>query len=109
MSSMAEASPTTGRLVLPRLTRRAFTDLGLWMLALGITVGVVFPFVLAPMGIPRALTLHAPFFAITVLAGLVLAATNYLLARWVVGIRVQALSRQMRHVGGGHLRGDLLR
>ena len=100
MSPMAEESPGGGRLALPRMTRRVFTDLGLWMLVLGIAIGVVFPLVLVPLGIPRALVLRPGFFGMTVLAGLVLAAANYLLARWVVGVRVQALSRQMRYVGG---------
>lgn len=97
MTSLAGTSAP--RLALPRLTRRAFTDLGLWMLVLGVCIGVVFPFALLPLSVPHQVALRPGFFAVTVLAGLVLAGANFLLARWVVGIRVQALSRQMRHVG----------
>lgn len=96
---MTPSGTSALRLALPRLTRRAFTDLGLWMLVLGVFIGVVFPFALLPLSVPRQVALRPGFFAVTVLAGLVLAAANFLLARWVVGIRVQALSRQMRHVG----------
>lgn len=87
------------RIALPRVTRRAFTDLALWMLILGIGIGGIFPFVLIPLGVPRDLTLRPQFFAATELAGLMLAAANYLLVRWVVGFRVRVLSHQMRHVG----------
>lgn len=80
------------------LTRRAFARLGLWMLALGVAVGVVFPFVLPPLGIPSDLTLRPAFFAATLVAGLLLAAMNHQLARRVVGSRLRALSGQMRHV-----------
>ncbi len=83
-----------------RLTSRAFTDLGLWMLGLGVAIGVAFPFVLPPLGIPSELTLRPTFFVATVFAGLMLAAANYRLARWVVGSRLDTLSRQMRRVSG---------
>jgi two-component system cell cycle response regulator len=99
--SASETPPPDRTPGLPRLTRRAFTDLGLWMLVLGIIIGLAFPFVLPAFGMPRALTLRPVFFAVTVLAGLLLAGANYGLARWVVGTRVRALSRQMHHVGQG--------
>ncbi len=90
----------TPRRRLARLTSRAFTDLGLWMLGLGVVIGVAFPFVLPPLGIPSELTLRPAFFLATVFAGLMLAAANYRLARWVVGSRLGTLSRQMRRVSG---------
>jgi hypothetical protein len=65
---MAEESPGGGRLALPRMTRRVFTDLGLWMLVLGIAIGVVFPLVLVPLGIPRALVFRAPDIAMALLS-----------------------------------------
>ena len=99
MSTAASAGQTLRRPRV-RLTRRAFTDLGLWMLALGVAIGVAFPFVMIPLGVPAELTLRPQFFVATVVAGLALAVTNYLLARSVVGSRVKALAHQMRHVGG---------
>jgi diguanylate cyclase (GGDEF)-like protein len=68
------------------------------MLGLGVAVGVAFPFVLPPLGIPSDLTLRPTFFAATLVAGLMLAAMNHQLARRVVGGRLRALSGQMRHV-----------
>lgn len=65
--------------------RRAFSRLGLWMLGLGVAVGVAFPFVLPPLGIPSDLTLRPRFFAATLVAGLLMAAMNHQLARRVVG------------------------
>ncbi len=99
---MAQNPPTvpTARRGAARLTSRAFTDLGLWMLGLGIAIGVAFPFVLPPLGIPAELTLRPTFFLATVVAGCLLAAANYRLARWVVGSRLDTLSRQMRRVSG---------
>ena len=94
-----QAGPAAGRGP-ARLTRRAFTDLGLWMLGLGVAIGVAFPFALPPLGIPAELTLRPAFFLATVVAGLLLAAANYRLARWVVGSRLDTLSRQMRRVSG---------
>ena len=81
-----------------RLTSRAFTDLGLWMAGLGASIGLVFPFVLVPLGIPSDLTLRPRFFVATLVAGMLLAGMNHFLARFVVGSRVRAMSRQMRHV-----------
>ena len=83
---------------MPRLTKRAFADLGVWMLALGVVIGLAFPFVMILLGVPGRLTLKPRFFVACVLAGIVLAAANHLLARWVVGVRVAQLSRQMRYV-----------
>lgn len=83
---------------MPRLTRRAFTDLGLWMLVLGVGVGVTFPFVVVALGLPARLTLRPEFFAVSLVAGVLLAAVNFTLARRVIGQRVVQLSQHMRKV-----------
>ncbi len=75
-----------------------FVDLAVWMLALGVGIGLVFPFVVIPLGVPSRLTLRPTFFVACVMAGILLAAANHLLARRVVGVRVQRLSQQMRYV-----------
>ena len=85
---------------MPRMTRKVFTDLALWMLALGIAVGLVFPPVLVLLGVPADLALRPAFFLACVVAGMVLALVNHLLARSVVGIRLKSLSDQMQYVGG---------
>lgn len=57
---------------LPRLTRRVFTDLGIWMMGLGLVMGVAFPFFVMAFGVPSRYVLTPVFFLATVGAGLVL-------------------------------------
>ena len=68
-----------------RLTRRVFTDLMIWMVGLGLLMGVVFPFFVAIMGIPSHLVLTPWFFAACLLAGfLVGAISNASMMRMVI-------------------------
>jgi diguanylate cyclase (GGDEF)-like protein len=83
---------------LPRLTKRVFLDLAIWMVGFGIIVGTVFPFFVVAMGVPAAEVLTAPFFAATLFAGVVVGAANHLLSRFVVGSRVQLLQSRMANV-----------
>ena len=85
---------------MPRMTRKVFTDLALWMLALGIVVGLVFPPVLLLLGVPAELALRPHFVLACVAAGMVLAVVNHLLARRVVGRRITTLAGQMQYVSG---------
>jgi two-component system cell cycle response regulator len=94
-----------------RLTRKVFTDLTIWMIGLGLLMGVVFPFFVTLMGIPTRAVLTPWFFAACMAAGLIVGAVNIRLARVVVGRRLQVLAERMRHVaanlediaGGGDL------
>lgn len=85
---------------LPRLTRRVFTDLAIWMTGLGLLMGVVFPFFAIAFGVPSDYVLSATFFAATIGAGLVVGATNQLLSRAVVGSRLRFMSSKMSDVEG---------
>lgn len=93
------SSRRSGRLRLPRLTAQLFRDLAIWMAALGLVVGLVFPLAIIPLGISRSQALRLPFFCATVSAGLLLARFNYLLARTVIGDRLRLVAGRMRHVG----------
>jgi diguanylate cyclase (GGDEF)-like protein len=75
-----------------------FTDLALWMVGLGVAIGMAFPFVMILLGVPSRFTLTPPFFAACVVAGAALAALNNVLARRVVGVRLGALTQRMRYV-----------
>lgn len=90
--------PNTGRMT--RITRRAFTDLAIWMLLFGLATGVVFPFFAILLGVPAAKTLTPAFVAACCGAGLLVAAINFLLARRVVGTRLRLLSGRMRAAAG---------
>ena len=81
-----------------RLTRKVFTDLAIWMISLGILIGVVFPFFVTLMGIPASLVLTPWFFAACIAAGVLVGAFNILLAKTVVGRRLRTLADRMRYV-----------
>ncbi|MFT5699659.1 MAG: two-component system cell cycle response regulator [Desulforhopalus sp.] len=76
-----------------RITRKVFTDLGLFMLAFGFAIGFVFPFFVTILGVPKEYTLTYPFFASCISAGLISGLINFGLARKIVGDRLSTLSR----------------
>ena len=88
-----------GRLTLLRITSRVFLDLAVWMTGLGLVIGLAFPFAIIPLGVPADRVLRPTFFLATVVAGLLVGAINFVLARRVVGLRLRRLSHGMRHVG----------
>ena len=81
-----------------RLTSRAFTDLALWMVGLGLLTGVVFPFAIVPLGVDPTDALRPGFFAATLTAGLLVGGANFVLARSVVGVRLRRLAHRMTYV-----------
>lgn len=83
-----------------RITKKVFTDLAIFMVFLGVTVGVVFPFFIALFGVPGTIAFKPLFFSACIVAGILLAVLNILLARKVVGTRIKLLSKQMKHVQG---------
>jgi diguanylate cyclase (GGDEF)-like protein len=83
-----------------RITKRIFRDLAIYMIMLGVAVGIAFPFFVVLFGVPRATAFHPLFFGACIVAGVLLAAMNIGLARRVVGSRIRVLSRQMKHVEG---------
>lgn len=76
-----------------RLTRKVFTDLALYMMAFGLSIGLVFPFFVTILGVPKQYAITASFFMACVSAGLVAGIVNYFLARKIVGNRLKTLSR----------------
>jgi diguanylate cyclase (GGDEF)-like protein len=81
-----------------RLTRKVFNDLSIWMVGLGLLIGIIFPFFVSWMGIPGRLVMTPWFFLVCITAGVVLAALNISLARTVVGSRLRLLSERMQYV-----------
>ena len=70
------------------------------MLGFGLLIGVAFPFVMVLLGVPRDIALRPTFFAATLIAGLMVAEVNHLLARAVVGVRLRFLVAGMQRVEG---------
>ena len=81
-----------------RLTRKVFHDLAIWMAGFGLSIGIMFPFFVIMLGMPRDIALTPLFFAACMAAGILAAAINYSLARWVVGVRLRLLATGMGHV-----------
>jgi len=70
------------------------------MLGFGLLIGLAFPFVVVLLGVPRDIALRPSFFTATLVAGLVVAEVNHLLARTVVGVRLRSLVGGMQRVEG---------
>ena len=85
---------------LPRLTKKVFTDLAIWMTGLGLFMGIVFPFFVMLLGVPSGYVLTAEFFVATIGAGLVVGVTNQFLSRAVVGSRLRFMRSKMAKVEG---------
>jgi two-component system cell cycle response regulator len=82
----------------PRITRRAFTDLAIWMVGCGLLAGLIFPFFVIPLGVPPSISIQPLFFAATFGAGLCVGVINFALARLTVGRRVRQLAEHMGDV-----------
>jgi len=67
-------------------------------MAFGVSIGVVFPFFVMLLGVPRDVALRPLFYAACLLAGAMAGAINYALARGVVGRRLRVLADRMAHV-----------
>ena len=81
-----------------RITKKVFTDLTVFMVGLGVCVGIFFPFFIMIFNVPKEIVLRPVFFAACIGAGIVLAMMNIFLARKIVGSRIQQLSQKMKHV-----------
>lgn len=81
-----------------RLTRRVFSDLAIWMIGLGLVMGLVFPFFVVMMGVPTELALTPLAFVATMVAGFLVGWANIWLTKRVVGSRLRVLADRMRFV-----------
>jgi two-component system cell cycle response regulator len=83
---------------MPRLTNRVFTDLAIWMAGFGLVIGLVFPPFCLVVGLPSGQILTPLFFLSTIVAGLLVGAVNYGLARLVVAKRLRLVADRMTTV-----------
>ncbi|MBN2558963.1 MAG: GGDEF domain-containing protein [Clostridia bacterium] len=81
-----------------RLTKKVFTDLAIYMVALGVAIGLLFPFFSLLLGVPRDVIFKPLFFISCILAGILLGTINIILARKTVGSRISSLSHKMKYV-----------
>lgn len=83
---------------MPRLTSRVFTDLAIWMAGFGLLIGLAFPPFCLLLGLPAERVISPLFFGSTLIAGAIVGAVNYGLARLVVGRRLRSLAVAMTTV-----------
>lgn len=81
-----------------RITKKVFTDLSIFMIGLGLLIGIVFPFFVSWVGIPSEYVFKPWFFVACITAGIVVGAINISLARAVVGSRLKLLGDRMQYV-----------
>jgi diguanylate cyclase (GGDEF)-like protein len=97
-ASGSEGAPVRRRRF--RLTTRVFWDLAVYMVGLGLVVGLIFPPFATLLGVPQAYA-GRPWFRVACLgAGFMVGAMNYALCRWVVGGRMAVLGRHLRSAAG---------
>jgi diguanylate cyclase (GGDEF)-like protein/PAS domain S-box-containing protein len=84
-----------------RLTSRVFWDLAVWMIGLGIAVGLVFPPFATGLGVPAQYAERPVFKAACLGAGFLVGALSYALCRCLVGGRLAVLSSHLRSVAQG--------
>lgn len=78
-----------------RFTRRVFVDLGIWMIAFGLVVGVVFPPAVCWMGVPSEYAMTFTFYAYCLTAGVAVGGANITLAQAVVKKRLRGVGRSL--------------
>src|SRR3954470_8915443 len=79
-----------------RLTSRVFWDMAIYMVGLGLVMGLIFPPFVVLLGVPEQIADRPVFRLACLMAGFMVGAMNYSLCRGVVGGRMEVL--------GGHLR-----
>lgn len=84
---------------LPRLTGSLLRDLSIWMVALGVAVGLLFPLLAIALGIVGSHADNGALFATSLCAGLSVGALSYVLVRATVGHRLRGVTAQMDAVG----------
>lgn len=81
-----------------RITKKVFLDLVIWMVAFGLSIGLVFPWFVMILGVPRSIALKPGFYASCLGAGALAGAVNFAIARWVVASRIRVLADGMLEV-----------
>lgn len=81
-----------------RITKRAFTDLAIWMIGLGVLMGVVFPFFVLLFDVSKDIALSWYFIVSCIAAGTIVGTVNIVISRMVVVNRIRILTQKMSTV-----------
>src|SRR3954462_6093640 len=79
-----------------RLTSRVFWDMAIYIVGLGLVVGLIFPPFAVLLGVPDPITARPVFRTACLMAGFMVGAMNYALCRGAVGGRMEALGGPLR-------------
>jgi diguanylate cyclase (GGDEF)-like protein len=88
-----------------RITKKVFVDLAIYMIGFGVVIGIVFPLFLLLVGVDPSIALSGWFFLLCIMAGIIVGLINILLARGIVGSRIEELAGRMRYIAS-HLMND---
>lgn len=80
---------------MPRITRKIFTDQLIWMVTLGVLLGVIFPPFMIVLGVPADYVLTPLFFSASLMAGLLMGIMNFGLVHFVVRPHLKELAERM--------------
>ena len=80
-----------------RITKRVFLDLTIFMIGFGVVVGLIFPIFSNIIGIPKEY-LDTLFIISSIFAGIIVGLVNIILARVIVGKRLNILSERMQFI-----------
>ncbi|MBS3740793.1 MAG: GGDEF domain-containing protein [Candidatus Cloacimonetes bacterium] len=81
-----------------RITKKVFLDLTIFMIGFGIFVGLIFPLFSYLIGIPAQYVSNYLFISACIFAGITVGVVNILLAKGIVGKRLNKLSTSMQYV-----------
>ncbi len=84
--------------MLPRLTRRVFVDLAIWMVAFGLLVGLCFPPFALLLGVPSDLAFSLVFMTSCIAAGAIVGGASCYLTRSVMLPKLSLLADRMTSV-----------
>lgn len=73
-------------------------DVAIWMLAFGAFAGLVFPFFVMLLGVPRETALNPLFIMATLCAGISVGGMNYMTTRWIFCPRRHSLTEKINEV-----------
>lgn len=85
---------------IPRMTRSIFLDQLIWMLAVGLIVGLMFPLFMILLGMPDEYVLTPTFYAASICAGVMMAGLNFGLVHIVIRPELKQLVQGMQKVRG---------
>lgn len=81
-----------------RITKKVFTDLAIWMIGLGILMGLIFPFFSLIFGVEKSIAFSWGFILSCIMAGATVGGLNILISKMVVANRLKFLTNKMMTV-----------